>query len=441
MLDTQRRGEQLQSERIVGKPVFRKEGLAKVLGSARYIDDISLPGMIFGATVRSAVPRGRVVSIEYGPGIPWDEFTIVTAKDIPGHNYVALISNDWPCLADGVVNHPQEPILLLAHPDRHLLPLAVAAVKIEYEELPSVHSIEESESGKTIVWGEDNIFKSYRWKRATWMPRGPRPDIIVEGEYRTGAQEQLYIENQGMIATANPNDGVTIWGSLQCPYYVHKALVPLIRPPGGKNSRDSGGDGRRLRRQRRLSVDDRGARGASGWKSGKPVKIIYDRAEDMVATTKRHPSRTRHRTGVTRDGKLVAMDIDFVLDGGAYATLSSVVLSRGTIHAAGPYFCPNVRVQCAGRGDQRSAARRVSRIRRAAKHFRGGAPHGSGGPRRESDAGRISAAKFSSQGPDDRTGQLIHEEVNFDGCSTARSGKAIITQSASASRGKIPARL
>ena len=104
----------MQSERIVGKPVFRKEGVAKVLGAARYIDDISLPGMIFGATVRSAVPRGRVLSIEYGPGIPWDEFTIVTAKDIPGHNYIALISNDWPCLADGIVNHPQEPILLLA---------------------------------------------------------------------------------------------------------------------------------------------------------------------------------------------------------------------------------------------------------------------------------------------------------------------------------------
>ena len=81
------------------------------------------------------------------------------------------------------------------------------------------------------------------------------------------------------------------------------------------------------------------------WKSGKPVKMIYDRAEDMVATTKRHPSRTRHRTAVTRDGKLLAMEIDFAIDGGAYATLSPVVLSRGTIHAAGPYLCPNVRIR------------------------------------------------------------------------------------------------
>src|SRR5436305_9143775 len=72
--------------------------------------------------------------------------------------------------------------------------------------------------------------------------------------------------------------------------------------------------------------------------------MIYDRAEDMAATTKRHPSRTKHRTAVTKDGKLLAMEIDFVIDGGAYATLSSVVLSRGTIHAAGPYYCPNVRI-------------------------------------------------------------------------------------------------
>src|SRR6059058_5767453 len=81
------------------------------------------------------------------------------------------------------------------------------------------------------------------------------------------------------------------------------------------------------------------------WKSGRPVKIVYDRAEDMAATTKRHPSWTKHRTAVSGDGKLLGMEIDFVVDGGAYATLSAVVLSRGTIHAAGPYSCPDVRIR------------------------------------------------------------------------------------------------
>src|SRR4029078_5000952 len=81
------------------------------------------------------------------------------------------------------------------------------------------------------------------------------------------------------------------------------------------------------------------------WKAGRPVKLIYDRLEDMVATTKRHPPRTRHRTAIDADGRLLAMDIEFVIDGGAYCTLSPVVLSRGTIHAAGPYSCPNVRIR------------------------------------------------------------------------------------------------
>jgi CO/xanthine dehydrogenase Mo-binding subunit len=336
----------LQKERIVGRPVFRKEGVAKVRGAARYIDDLSLPGMIFGATVRSSIPRGRVLKVEFGPGIPWEEFTIVTAKDVPGKNYIALIQNDWPCLADGVVNHPQEAILLLAHPDRHLLPKAVAAVQVEYEPLPSVHSIEESESGETIIWGEGNVFKSFLMEKGDVDAAFAREDIvIVEGEYSTGAQEQLYIENNGVIAAYSKEEGVTVWGSLQCPFYVHKSLLALTGLSEDK--------------VRVIQVETGGAFGGKedypsllgahatllAMKSGRPVKIIYDRMEDMAATTKRHPSRTRHRTAVTRDGKVVAADIEFCLDGGAYSTLSSTVLSRGTIHSGGPYFWPNIRVR------------------------------------------------------------------------------------------------
>jgi len=172
-----------------------------------------------------------------------------------------------------------------------------------------------------------------------------RAEIVVEGEYTTGAQEQLYIEPNGMIAVANPQDGVTVWGSMQCPYYVQKALLPLFGLPKDKvrvvQTETGGGFGGKEEYPSMIAAHA----ALLAWKSGRPVKLIYDRAEDMAATTKRHPSRTRLRTGATRDGKLVAMEIDFVLDGGAYCTLSPVVLSRGTIHAAGPYDCPNVRVR------------------------------------------------------------------------------------------------
>ncbi|HEY3580056.1 MAG TPA: molybdopterin cofactor-binding domain-containing protein, partial [Pyrinomonadaceae bacterium] len=169
-------------------------------------------------------------------------------------------------------------------------------------------------------------------------------DFIVEGEYETGAQEQLYIENNGAIAIANRTDGVTVWGSMQCPYYVHKALVKLFDLPEDKirviQTETGGGFGGKEEYPSLIT----GHAALLAWKSGKPVKLIYDRAEDMVATTKRHPSRTRHKTALTKDGKLLAIEIDFVIDGGAYCTLSPVVLSRGTIHAAGPYVCPNVRI-------------------------------------------------------------------------------------------------
>ena len=187
----------------IGRALPRKEGREKVTGAARYVDDLSFPGMIYGATVRSPAARGRITAIRYGDGIPWKEFTIVTAKDIPGKNHVELILRDQPYLADGVVNHPEEPVVLLAHPDKYLLEEARRAVRIEIEPLPAVFTLEESLAKKHIVWGEDNILKKYVMEKGDVAQAFQRDDItIVKGEYRTGAQEQLYIETNGMIAQA-----------------------------------------------------------------------------------------------------------------------------------------------------------------------------------------------------------------------------------------------
>jgi CO/xanthine dehydrogenase Mo-binding subunit len=334
----------MTTEPIIGTAVPRKEGVDKVTGRARYIDDITLPGMIFGATVRSSIPRGKIKEIRFSPEIDWDEFVIVSARDIPGTNCVALISDDQPCLADGAVNHPEEPILLLAHENRYLLPQAVRAVAIEYEPLPAIFTIEESEQQKEVIWGADNVFKRYVIEKGSLDSVWEKAAYVVEGEYTTGAQEQLYIENNGVIARYHRESGITVWGSLQCPYYVHKALMKLCALPEDKvrvvQTETGGAFGGK--EDYPSMIADHAALLAI--KSGKPVKIVYDRMEDMVATTKRHPSRTRHRTAVDRDGKILGGEIDFVIDGGAYATLSSVVLSRGTIHSGGPYHWPNIRI-------------------------------------------------------------------------------------------------
>ena len=349
---------------IVGSSPLRKEGVAKVLGQAKYVDDISLPDMWFGATVRSTIARGRIVSIAFDPAIPWHEFTIVTAADIPGENTIVHLTKDHPCLAEDHVNHPNEPILLLAHPDRAVLPAAVAGVHITYEELPGVFTIEESEAPDApTIWEpavedaqhstEKNVFKTYLMESgeaAELEAIFANADYVVEGEYHTGAQEQLYIENNGVIAEAfcaedGTLESVKVQGAMQCPYYLVHALELVFQLPEEKC--------------RVIQTETGGAFGGKedfpsvigshaallALKSGHPVKICYDRAEDMAGTTKRHPSRSRHRTAVSKDGKILGGEIDFALDGGAYVTLTPVVLSRGTIHAPGPYHWPALRVR------------------------------------------------------------------------------------------------
>jgi CO/xanthine dehydrogenase Mo-binding subunit len=339
--------------RIVGTPQVRKEGVDKVLGRAKYVDDLEREGMWYGATVRSTIPRGLIRAIHYDPGIDWSEFARVTAADVPGKNQIQMIAADQPCLAADAVNHYDEAVVLLAHPDKRRLPEAVAAVRIEYDPLPAVLSIEESEKQQEIIWEPNseilakyggNIFKQFDLEKGNVDEVWARAAHIVEGEYRTGAQEHLYIENNGMIAQYNDEDGITVWGSLQCPFYVHKSLMAVFDLPAEKvrviQTETGGAFGGKEDYPSVLASHA----GLLAMKARRPIKMIYDRMEDLAATTKRHPSRTRHRTAVDKDGKLLAMEIEIATDGGAYATLSSTVLSRATLHSTGPYLCPNVRI-------------------------------------------------------------------------------------------------
>ncbi|HEX2203304.1 MAG TPA: xanthine dehydrogenase family protein molybdopterin-binding subunit [Longimicrobium sp.] len=316
----------------VGRNVSRKDGAAKVTGAAKYVDDLRFPGMLYGRTIRATIPRGRVraVHLDFDPA----GFTVVDHRDIPGPlcNFVALIEADQPFLVAGDVQHLAEPILLLAHEDREAL--LAARVRVEYDEEEPVLDPEAS----------DTVFKELRILKGDVDAALAGADLVVEGTYRTGHQEHVYIETNGVIAVPERNGGMTVYGSLQCPYYVHKALRALLDIPDHRvrvvQTETGGGFGGKEEYPNILA----GHAALLARKSGRPVKMVYDRGEDMLATTKRHPSVIRHRTGVTRDGRLVAMDVDVLMDGGAYVTLSPVVLSRGCIHAAGPYRCDHVRI-------------------------------------------------------------------------------------------------
>src|SRR5262249_35062625 len=261
-------------------------------------------------------------------------FVVVDYRDIPGRNVVALIDDDQPCLAERTVEHVAEPILLLAHADREQL--AAADVHIDYQETPANYDPEASST----------CFKTITIEKGDVRDGFSAAHTIVEGEYRVGHQEQLYIEPNGMIAVPAPDcSTITVYGSMQCPYYVHRALKVLLGFSDDRvrvvQTETGGGFGGKEEYPSMIA----GHAALLALKAGRPVKLVYDRVEDMLATTKRHPAIVRHRTGVTRDGRLTAVEIDAIFDGGAYATLSAVVLSRGVLHASGPYRCDHIRIR------------------------------------------------------------------------------------------------
>jgi CO/xanthine dehydrogenase Mo-binding subunit len=322
--------------RAAGVPL-RREGPAKLTGAAKYTDDLVFPGAWYGATIRSTEAHARLLAIEPDPDVDWSKVVIVTSADIPGHNVVASIKDDQPILVPvgGEIQHHAEPVALLAAPDRETLRQLKGRIKLVTEPLPAVFDPEMS----------SHVFARYEIVEGDLGAGLGEADVVLEGAYRVGHQEQLYIENQAIIALPSEGGGIEIHGSMQCPYYVHRALKRALKIDDVQarviQEETGGGFGGKEEYPSMVALHA----SLLAMKCNRPVRMIYDRHEDISATTKRHPAVIRHRMGVKRDGTIVAQDIDIVMDGGAYTTLTPVVLSRGALHSGGPYRCPNVRIR------------------------------------------------------------------------------------------------
>ena len=317
----------------------RREGPAKLTGAAKYADDLVFPGAWYGATIRSTEARAHLVAIELDPDVDWSAVVVVTAADIPGENLVAAIKEDQPVLVPigGEIRHHSEPVALLAGPDQATVRRLKGRIRLVTETLPPVFDPEQS----------DHEFAAYQIgvREEALEAAFTGADVILEGEYRVGHQEQLYIENNAMIAVPAEDDGMAVHGSLQCPYYVHRAMKKTLGLTSDQarviQAETGGGFGGKEEFPSIIALHA----ALLARKCGRPVRMIYDRHEDIAATTKRHPAIVRHRTAARADGTLLAMDIEVVMDGGAYCTLTPVVLSRGALHAGGPYRCPAVRIR------------------------------------------------------------------------------------------------
>ena len=321
--------------RAGGAPL-RREGPEKLTGLAKYADDLVFPGAWYGATIRSTEPHARLLGIDLDDGFDWSRVVVVTAEDIPGENVVSLIDDDQPVLVPvgGEIRHQAEPVALIAAPDRSTVREARRHVSLRTERLAPVFDPLQSEQQ----------FAQYTVERGDAAAAMAQAHLVIEGTYRVGHQEQLYIENQAMIAVPREDGGITVHGSLQCPYYIHKAMKRALKMGDELavvvQAETGGGFGGKEEYPSMIALHA----ALLALKCHKPVRMIYDRHEDISATTKRHPAVVRYRSGITGDGALVAQEIEVIMDGGAYCTLTPVVLSRGTLHAGGPYRCENVRI-------------------------------------------------------------------------------------------------
>jgi CO/xanthine dehydrogenase Mo-binding subunit len=322
----------------IGQGIGRTDGHAKVAGDALYVDDIRPVGCLYGATVRSPIAHGKLKGIVKDPAFDWSDITVITAANIPGKNVVKLMTDDQPALAEGVVRHVMEPVALVAAPSRDRALDAVRHITVEVEPLPALLDLERAQGSEIRVFGEDNVFK-----RIT-IDKGGRAEagVQIKGTYRVGLQEQLYIEPQGMLAMPREDGGITFIGSLQCPFYVVKALDELLDgiPINVVQAATGGGFGGKEEYPSMVAAHA----ALLCLHTHKPVKLIYRRDEDLRATTKRHPAVMHIDSRCDDAGNLLEWNVNLIVDGGAYNTLTPVVLSRATLHITGPYRCPNIHI-------------------------------------------------------------------------------------------------
>jgi CO/xanthine dehydrogenase Mo-binding subunit len=321
----------------IGTSPPRPDGVPKGSGALQYADDFVLPGMYWGATLRSPHPYARIKALRWNPERAPEGAVCVTAADLPGPNGVKLKTDDWPILADSETQHIGEAIALVAAPTKLAARAALEAIDVEYEPLTPVLDLTEADNHPplcSIDMESGDVEKGF-----------DDSEQVVEGTFRTGYQEHIYIECHAMTSWFEEDGTVVVKGTMQCPYFVHTSMaygldlptekVRIVATPPG------GGFGGKEDYPSMIGLHAALLSKACGH----PVRIVYDRHEDIVSTTKRHPSVVRRRAGIDHEGRLQALDIEVILDGGAYTTLSEVVLSRAVLHAAGPYRCPNVRVR------------------------------------------------------------------------------------------------
>ena len=283
---------------------------------------------------------------------------------IPGGNRFGIIIKDEPCLVDDKVRRYGDAIAVVAAETKELVHEALELIEVEYEELEPIFTVERAmEEDAPKIHGDSNVhakkFLNFGDVDAAW----DKCDIIIENTYSTHRLSHMFIEPDAGISYYDDQGLLTVIASTQNPHYDRGEVAVMLGIPAN---------------QVRVKQAATAAASAASWTSAcsstaplmtyytkRPVKMVRDRRESTMVSSKRHPITMHAKTGATKDGKLVAVDVTMVSDSGAYASYGPAVIGRAPVHIAGPYECPNVRCSAVFLLHQQPHGRRVPRLRRA----------------------------------------------------------------------------
>ncbi|EQB88829.1 CO/xanthine dehydrogenase Mo-binding subunit [Clostridium punense] len=327
--------------KCISTPINRFDAKDKIKGEAKYVGDMDFEDLLYAKTLRSTMARAKILSIEY-PSLP-EGYFIVDKNDIPSKNKVKIVTYDMPFFAEDTVNYIGEPIALIVGKDKKIILDLLAKVKVNYEALDPIFNIEES-TYKSPIYGTDNLFADYNYKKGDIQQAYKEAYKVFTKEYETGYQEHIYLEPQGIAATYS-NGKVSIYGSIQCPYYVKDAVVEALGFEENRVQIIQTTTGGAFGGKEEYPSLTGGHVAFAAIKAKKPVMLIFDRDEDIECTTKRHPSKLKVTMLIDKNNKIIGIDNDIRLDGGAYCGLTNIVLQRAMFAATGVYNVPNVRVR------------------------------------------------------------------------------------------------
>lgn len=321
----------------IDERTLRVDAVHKMRGESKFLEDLHFVDLYYARTLRSEISRGLIKNITY-PDLP-EDYYIVDHQDI-ALNEVAMIKHDMPVFAKDQVNYIGEPIAFVVGKNKDKIIEIMEKIEVEYEEFDGIYSIEESKANQVQILKNktDNIFVKHHFSRGNIDSL--ENCRIFEGQYQTTYQEQLYMEKQGVVGDYDGHE-LRIYGSIQCPYYVKNALKHATKLPDDQirviQSDTGGAFGGKEEYPSLLACQI----AAATLKIKKPVRLIFDRREDIMYTTKRHPSQVSIKSYV-KDDKILGMVINVSLDGGPYIGLSDVVLQRSIFTLTGAYLIENI---------------------------------------------------------------------------------------------------